>query len=278
MLIEYKNVEVYQETQEVLNNVSFTIDEGEFVYIIGKVGSGKSSLLKTIYGELPIHGGEASVMDFDMCNLKRKHLPELRRKLGIIFQDFQLLTDRSVDANLRFVLKATGWKNKFEIDERINQVLELVGMNTKGYKLPSELSGGEQQRIAIARAILNHPKLILADEPTGNLDAETSKLITELLRKVVKEQGATVVMITHNMHLLNMYPGRVFECKNKSFIEMQDDDTLNQAEEEVNEEEVAEEANSEIAETETDVQVDENQVQIDEDMTIIEDLVDVDTK
>ncbi len=220
MLIEYKNVEVFQETQEVLRDVTFSVDEGEFVYIIGKVGSGKSSLLKTLYGELPIHEGEAYVMGYDMCGLRRKYLPELRRKLGVIFQDFQLLTDRTVDANLRFVLRATGWNNKVEIDERINEVLTLVGMETKGYKLPSELSGGEQQRIAIARAILNNPKIILADEPTGNLDAETSKLITELLHKVVDEQGVTVVMITHNLRLVECYPGRVFECKDKVFIEI----------------------------------------------------------
>lgn len=220
MLIEYKNVEVYQETQEVLRDVTFSVDEGEFVYIIGKVGSGKSSLLKTLYGELPIHSGEAHVMEYDMASLRRKHLPELRRKLGIIFQDFQLLTDRTVDANLRFVLKATGWKNKVEIDDRIKEVLTLVGMETKGYKLPSELSGGEQQRIAIARAILNNPKLILADEPTGNLDAETSRLITELLRKIVKEQGVTVMMITHNLHLVERYPERTFECKDKALVEI----------------------------------------------------------
>lgn len=220
MLIEYKNVEVYQETQEVLRDVTFSVDEGEFVYIIGKVGSGKSSLLKTLYGELPIHSGEAHVMEYDMASLRRKHLPELRRKLGIIFQDFQLLTDRNVDANLRFVLKATGWKNKVEIDDRIKEVLTLVGMETKGYKLPSELSGGEQQRIAIARAILNNPKLILADEPTGNLDAETSRLITELLRKIVKEQGVTVLMITHNLHLVERYPERTFECKDKALVEI----------------------------------------------------------
>ncbi len=226
MLIEYKNAEVYQETQEVLTGVSFTVDEGEFIYIVGKVGSGKSSLLKTIYGELPIHGGEASVMDYNLTDLKRKHLPELRRKLGIIFQDFQLLTDRTVEANLKFVLRATGWKNKMEIQTRIQEVLELVGMSTKGYKLPSELSGGEQQRIAIARAILNHPKLILADEPTGNLDAETSKKITELLHKVVKEQGATVLMITHNTHLVELYPGRVFECKNKVLTETSKDNKI----------------------------------------------------
>ena len=236
MLIEYRHVDVYQEVQEVLTDVSFTIDEGEFVYIIGKVGSGKSSLVKTLYGELPIQNGEATVMEYDMCNLKRKYLPDLRRKLGVIFQDFQLLTDRTVDANLRFVLKATGWKDKAEIDNRIEEVLDLVGMSTKGYKLPSELSGGEQQRIAIARAILNYPKLILADEPTGNLDADTSKQITELLLKIVKEQGATVVMITHNLNLLDMFPGRVFECKNKSLVEVSNDQ-LPEAEEDVNEQE-----------------------------------------
>ena len=234
MLIEYKHVDIYQEVQEVLADVTFSIDEGEFVYVIGKVGSGKSTLIKTLYGELPIHSGEASVMEYDMSTLKRKHLPNLRKKLGVIFQDFQLLTDRTVDVNLRFVLKATGWKNKEEINNRIEEVLELVGMSTKGYKLPSELSGGEQQRIAIARSILNYPKLILADEPTGNLDAETSKLITELLHKIVKEQGATVVMITHNLNLLEMFPGRVFECKNKELIEIQYDN-LKAAEQEVNE-------------------------------------------
>lgn len=234
MLIEYKHVDVYQEVQEVLADVTFSIDEGEFVYVIGKVGSGKSSLVKTLYGELPIHSGEATVMEYDMSSLKRKNLPKLRKQLGVIFQDFQLLTDRTVDANLRFVLKATGWKNKAEINNRIEEVLELVGMSTKGYKLPSELSGGEQQRIAIARSILNYPKLILADEPTGNLDAETSKLITELLQKIVKEQGATVVMITHNLNLLEMFPGRVFECKNKELKEI-DYDSLKAAEQEVNE-------------------------------------------
>ena len=234
MLIEYKHVDIYQEVQEVLADVTFSIDEGEFVYVIGKVGSGKSTLIKTLYGELPIHSGEGSVMEYDMSTLKRKHLPNLRKKLGVIFQDFQLLTDRTVDVNLRFVLKATGWKNKEEINNRIEEVLELVGMSTKGYKLPSELSGGEQQRIAIARSILNYPKLILADEPTGNLDAETSKLITELLHRIVKEQGATVVMITHNLNLLEMFPGRVFECKNKELIEIQYDN-LKAAEQEVNE-------------------------------------------
>lgn len=260
MLIEYKNVGVYQEAQEVLNGVSITIDEGELAYIIGKVGSGKSSFLKTLYGELPIHEGEASVMGHNLTSLKRKHLPELRRKLGVIFQDFQLLTDRTVEANLKFVLRATGWKNKVEIKTRIQEVLDLVGMSTKGYKLPSELSGGEQQRIAIARAILNHPKLILADEPTGNLDSETSRRITELLQRIVKEQGSTVVMITHNTHLLDEFPGRVFECKDKKLTEL---------------------TGTEIEKEEIEVIEDEiknERIQTSDDMDIIEDLVEVGNK
>lgn len=219
MLIEYRNIDVYQEEQLVLQDVSFDIGEGEFVYITGKVGSGKSSLVKTLYGELPVNNGTAQVLEYDLSKLKRKHLPEMRRKIGIIFQDFQLLTDRTVEANLKFVLKATGWKNKVQIDDRIKEVLKLVGMETKYYKLPSELSGGEQQRIAIARAILNHPKLILADEPTGNLDAETSRQITELLHNVC-DKGSTVIMITHNLNLLDAFPGRVFHCKDHSIKEL----------------------------------------------------------
>jgi cell division transport system ATP-binding protein len=213
MLIEYKNVKIYQESQMVLHDVNLNINKGEFVYITGKVGSGKSSLVKTLYAELPIAEGEANVMGYDLTTLKAKHTPELRRKLGIIFQDFQLLTDRSIDANLRFVLKATGWKNEFDIDRRIKEVLELVGMETKGYKMPNELSGGEQQRIAIARAILNNPELILADEPTGNLDNETSCQITELLHSICKN-GSTVIMITHNLNLIEKYPGRLLLCSN----------------------------------------------------------------
>lgn len=226
MLIEYKNVDIFQESQQVLENVSFTTDEGEFVYIVGKVGSGKSSLLKTLYGELPIGGGEAKVLDYDLCRLKRKHLPELRRRLGIIFQDFQLLTDRNVEENLYFVLKATGWKHKNEIKQRIQEVLDMVGMGTKGYKLPCELSGGEQQRIAIARAILNNPQLILADEPTGNLDKETSIQITELLHDICRK-GSTVMMITHNLNLVRHYPGRIFLCENKTIREVTSADIFN---------------------------------------------------
>ena len=220
-LIDYKGVNVYQESQLVLQDVNVEIGEGEFVYLTGKVGAGKSSFLKTLYGELPVKEGEAKVLDYDMVDLKRRHLPELRKKLGIIFQDFQLLTDRTVDANLRFVLKATGWKNKVEINQRINDVLELVGMSTKGYKMPSELSGGEQQRIVIARAILNRPKLILADEPTGNLDAETSRQIVALLKQI-SQAGSTVVMITHNLTLLEQFPGRQLLCENHRLKEAKD--------------------------------------------------------
>ncbi len=212
MLINYSNVEVCQGKQQILNDVNFCINEGEFVYITGKVGTGKSSLLKTIYGEVPLDKGSAMVMDMNLIKCKKKKLPELRRKMGIIFQDFQLLTDRTVYSNLDFVLKATGWKIKSEREARIAQVLNRVGMKDKGDKLPSELSGGEQQRIAIARSILNHPALVLADEPTGNLDSETSSQITELLHKLVDEKGSTVIMITHNMQLIEKYPGRIFEC------------------------------------------------------------------
>ena len=218
-LIDYKDVNVYQESQLVLQDVNVQIGEGEFVYLTGKVGTGKSSFLKTLYGEIPVKEGEARVMDYEMNGLKRRHLPDLRKKLGIIFQDFQLLTDRTVDANLRFVLKATGWKNKVDINQRISDVLELVGMATKGYKMPSELSGGEQQRIVIARAILNSPKLILADEPTGNLDAETSRQIVELLQQISKA-GSTVVMITHNLQLLEQFPGRQLLCENHRLTEV----------------------------------------------------------
>ncbi len=218
-LIDYKNVNIYQESQMVLKDVSFTVNEGEFIYLTGKVGSGKSTLLKTIYAEIPVCEGKAEVLGFDITKIKQKRIPELRRKLGIIFQDFQLLTDRTVEANLRFVLKSTGWKDKHEMDQRIKDVLELVGMSTKGYKMPNELSGGEQQRISIARAILNKPQLILADEPTGNLDVETSNNITELLQDICKA-GSTVIMITHNMNLLSKYPGKVYRCEDHTLSEL----------------------------------------------------------
>lgn len=210
-LIRYKDVEIHQQELCVLNDVNLELHKGEFVYLIGKVGSGKTSLLKTFYGELDIASGEAEVLNYDMLHIKRKHIPDLRRKLGIVFQDFQLLTDRTVHDNLEFVLRATGWKNKGEIKDRIDEVLQLVGMGNKGYKYPNELSGGEQQRIVIARAVLNSPEIILADEPTGNLDVETGFAITQLLHNI-SAAGSLVIMTTHNMQLLWEYPGRVYRC------------------------------------------------------------------
>ena len=184
-IISYKNVEIELQGQIILTGIDFELKQGEFVYLIGKVGSGKSTFLKTIYGEVEIKQGEANVLGYDMQSIRQKDIPSLRRRLGIVFQDFQLLTDRTVYENLKFVLKATGWKNKMEIENRIQEVLTQVGMETKGYKMPNELSGGEQQRIVIARAILNRPDIILADEPTGNLDAETGRKIVELLKHSV---------------------------------------------------------------------------------------------
>lgn len=219
MLIEYKNTTIYQEETCVLKNIDFHVEEGEFVYLIGRVGSGKSSLLKTMYGEVPIvECDRAEVLGYPIKGLKRKKLQELRRQLGIVFQDFRLLGDRTVYENLRFVLRATGWKKK-DIPARITEVLTQVGMADKGQKMPNELSGGEQQRIVIARAILNHPKLILADEPTGNLDIETSKKIVELLRSLC-DMGTGVVMSTHNLALINSYPGVVYRCKDQAMDEI----------------------------------------------------------
>lgn len=210
-LIRYTDVEIHQQELCVLNGVNLELYKGEFVYLVGKVGSGKTSLLKTFYGELDIASGKAEVLGYDMLHIKRKHIPQLRRKLGIVFQDFQLLTDRTVYDNLEFVLRATGWKSKGEIKDKIEEVLNLVGMSNKGYKLPNELSGGEQQRIVIARAVLNSPEIILADEPTGNLDSETGHAIAELLHGI-SEAGALVVMTTHNLQLLREFPGKVYRC------------------------------------------------------------------
>lgn len=210
-LIRYTDVEIHQQELCVLNDVNLELHKGEFVYLVGKVGSGKTSLLKTFYGELDIASGEAEVLGYAMLHIKRKHIPQLRRKLGIVFQDFQLLTDRTVYDNLEFVLRATGWKSKGEIKDKIEEVLNLVGMSNKGYKLPNELSGGEQQRIVIARAVLNSPEIILADEPTGNLDSETGHAIAELLHGI-SEAGALVVMTTHNLQLLREFPGKVYRC------------------------------------------------------------------
>ena len=220
-LIRYKDVDIHQQELCVLNGVNLELHKGEFVYLIGKVGSGKTSLLKTFYGELDIASGEACVLPYDMLHIKRKHIPELRRKLGIVFQDFQLLTDRTVYDNLEFVLRATGWKNKGEVKDRIDEVLQLVGMGNKGYKYPNELSGGEQQRIVIARAVLNSPEIILADEPTGNLDVETGFAITQLLH-YLSAAGSLVIMTTHNMQLLWEYPGRVYRCADHQITDVTD--------------------------------------------------------
>lgn len=218
--INYHNVEIRQQENIVLEEVNLQVQEGEFVYLIGKVGSGKSSLLKTMYGELDIHSGNADVLGYDMARIRRKQIPALRKRIGIVFQDFQLLIDRNVRDNLDFVLKATGWNDKGKRVRRIEEVLEQVGMSTKGYKMPHELSGGEQQRIVIARAILNTPEIILADEPTGNLDPDTGRQIVELLRNICT-QGSTVIMTTHNLQLIEEYPGRVFRCEGHKLVESQ---------------------------------------------------------
>lgn len=213
-ILKYSDVRISQQEVDVLEEVNLELSGGEFVYLIGKVGSGKSTFLKTIYGEVPVVDGQAEVLGFNLRRLKQRDIPKLRRKLGIVFQDFRLLTDRSAHDNLEFVLRATGWRNKREIEQRINEVLTLVGMQHKGYKLPNELSGGEQQRVVIARAVLNHPKIILADEPTGNLDVETGFQIADLLHRICREQGTLVIMSTHNMQLLQEYPGKVLRVEN----------------------------------------------------------------
>lgn len=206
-LIRYKNVTIHQADQIVLHDVNLTVERGQMIYLLGKVGSGKSSLMKTMYGALPIEGGEARVLDYDMMHIRRRQLPYLRRRLGIIFQDYKLLTDRSVKENLLFVLRATGWKDKALMEQHVREVLEQVGMETKAYKKPYELSGGEQQRVVIARALMNSPEMILADEPTGNLDAETGQEIMELLYSICKA-GITVLMSTHNRLWPELYPGK----------------------------------------------------------------------
>ncbi len=212
-LLQLDKIEICREENVILRDASFVLHNGEFVYVIGKVGSGKSSLLKSLYCEIPIKQGNATLLNYNLRKIKRREIPYLRRKLGIVFQDFQLLTDRSVYENLEFVLKATGWKRKKEIRERIEEVLSQVEMPDKGYKMPHELSGGEQQRVVIARALLNRPALILADEPTGNLDPETSGQIVQLLHGICRE-GTAVVMTTHNYMLVHNYPARIVKCEN----------------------------------------------------------------
>jgi cell division transport system ATP-binding protein len=213
LLLRLDNIEIKRNENVILRNASLALHNGEFLYVIGKVGSGKTSLLKSLYGEAPLSGEYAHLMEYDLLRIKRKEIPYLRRRLGIVFQDFQLLTDRGVEKNLEFALRATGWKKKDEISARINDVLHQVGMPTKGFKMPHELSGGEQQRIVIARALLNEPRLILADEPTGNLDPETSAQIVQLLHDICKK-GTAVIMTTHNYTLVRNYPARIVKCEN----------------------------------------------------------------
>lgn len=212
-LIELSDVDVINDGNLILSDVNVKIDKGEFVYLVGKVGSGKSSIIKTIIAELPIKKGKARVGDYVLNKIKSKQIPYLRRKIGVVFQDFQLLMDRTVEENLLFVLQSTGWKNRKIMKERVLEMLKMVGMETKAHKMPHQLSGGEQQRVAIARALLNNPAIILADEPTGNLDSETATDIMDLLMKIHREYQPAVLMVTHNRELFKKYPGRVMICE-----------------------------------------------------------------
>lgn len=223
-IISLSQATIAQKKLTVLSQVELNIQKGKFCYLIGKTGSGKSSLLKTLYGHIPLAGGYGTVAGYNLAKLKPSEIPGLRRKLGIVFQDFQLLSDRTVEKNLSFVLKATGWTDDKAIDIRMNEVLESVGMKTKKHKMPHELSGGEQQRIAIARALLNHPELILADEPTGNLDPETSNDIMSLLKRVAYENHCAVVMATHDYHMIQNYPGEAIRCEDGKLSIMQTSD------------------------------------------------------
>ncbi len=213
-VVTISNANIYQGSNLILEDVNFTISKGEFVYLVGKTGTGKSSLLKTLYGELPLKEGSATVAGFNIKEMNWKKVPFLRRNLGVVFQDFQLLTDRNVYENLRFVLRATGWTDNRLMEEKINDVLDKVGLKSKGFKMPFEMSGGEQQRVDVARALLNSPKLILADEPTGNLDPETSDEIMQLLFHISKESGTAVIMATHDFIVINRYPGRILKTEN----------------------------------------------------------------
>jgi cell division transport system ATP-binding protein len=212
-IVSIQNANIYQGGNLILQNVNFEVHKGEFVYLVGKTGTGKSSLLKTLYGELNLTEGKGTVVGYDLREMDWKKVPFLRRNLGVIFQDFHLLTDRNVHENLKFVLKATGWKDEVLIEEKINDVLDKVGLKSKGFKMPFEMSGGEQQRVDIARALLNSPKLILADEPTGNLDPETSDEIMQLLFQIAKDYGTAVIMATHDFIVINRYPSRMLKTE-----------------------------------------------------------------
>lgn len=211
-LVKFENVDICQQEHLVLKDVNLEVQRGEFIYLLGKVGSGKSSLLKSLYAEVPIKKGSAQIFNYNLRKIKRKDVPLLRRKVGIIFQDFQLLTDRTIQENLSFVLRATGWKEKRKIENQIELVLHCVGMDKKGYKMPHQLSGGEQQRIVIARALLNSPELIIADEPTGNLDSETANELVSLLHEIC-QSGTSVIMATHNINLIGTNPGKIIRCE-----------------------------------------------------------------
>src|SRR3954470_23234079 len=212
-IVELRHANIYQGDTQVLGDVNISINKGEFVYLVGKTGTGKSSLLKTLYGDLPLKEGDGEVVDYDLRQMTWKKVPFLRRSLGVVFQDFQLLTDRNVHENLKFVLKATGWKDNKLMEEKINDVLDKVGLKSKGFKMPFEMSGGEQQRVDIARALLNSPKLVLADEPTGNLDPETSDEIMQLLFQIAKDFNTAVIMATHDYIVINRYPGRMLKTE-----------------------------------------------------------------
>jgi len=221
VLVALENVDIIKERNLILSGVSLSVAKGEWVYVVGKVGGGKTSVVKALIGEIPVHKGVAHVVGFDLCRIKTRQIPLLRRKIGVVFQDFQLLMERSVFDNLAFVLSSTGWRSKKMMTQRILEVLDKVGMRHKSHKMPYQLSGGEQQRVAIARAVLNNPQLILADEPTGNLDEETAVGIMSLFSDLHKNYGLTILMVTHNMSMVQRFPGRLFKCESGKCVEFE---------------------------------------------------------